>query len=74
MESAENIGTSETMETVEALLSLSEASRSPVGSPEKPLITLLPAHSPDTGTTAYFHFIQANLRFISFSLYTELKC
>ena len=62
------------METVAALLSLSETSRSPVSSPEKPLITLLPAHSPDTSTTVYFHFIQANLRFISFSLYTELKC
>ena len=37
------------METVEALLSLSEASRSPVGSPEKPLITILPAHNPDKG-------------------------
>merc|ERR1719232_1331241 len=36
------------METVAALLSLSETSRSPVSSPEKPLITLLPAHSPDT--------------------------
>ena len=40
---------SDKMETVEALLSLSEASRSPVGSPEKPLITLLPAHNPDKG-------------------------
>ena len=39
------------METVEALLSLSEASRSPVGSPEKPLITILPAHNPDKGET-----------------------
>ena len=37
------------METVEALLSLSDASRSPVGSPEKPLITILPAHNPDKG-------------------------
>ena len=48
------------METVAALLSLSETSRSPVSSPEKPLITLLPAHSPDTGTPhnlgLYFHF------------------
>ena len=33
------------METVEALLSLSDSSRSPGGSPEKPLITILPAHS-----------------------------
>ena len=37
------------METVAALLSLSESSRSPASSPEKPMITLLPAHSPDTG-------------------------
>ena len=36
------------METVEALLSLGESSRSP-GHQEKPLITLMPAHSPDTG-------------------------
>ena len=35
----------EKMETVEALLSLSDSSRSPGGSPEKPLITILPAHS-----------------------------
>ena len=51
---AETEDTMETdkMETVAALLSLShsEASRSPASSPEKPLITLLPAHSPDTGT------------------------
>ena len=33
------------METVEALLSLGESSRGQ----EKPLITLMPAHSPDTG-------------------------
>ena len=50
---AETEDTMETdkMETVAALLSLShsEASRSPASSPEKPLITLLPAHSPDTG-------------------------
>ena len=36
------------METVEALLSLGESSRSP-GHQEKPMITLMPAHSPDTG-------------------------
>jgi len=35
------------METVEALLSLSDASRSPGSSPEKTLITILPAHNPD---------------------------
>ena len=39
----------EKMETVAALLSLSESSRSPRSSPEKPLITLLPAHSPESG-------------------------
>ena len=37
------------METVEALLSLSDASRSPGSSPEKTLITILPAHNPDKG-------------------------
>ena len=37
------------MSTVEALLSLSESSRSPEGSPDK-LITLIPAHNPDKGT------------------------
>ena len=38
------------METVEALLSLSDTSRSPGGSPDKPaLITILPAHNPDKG-------------------------
>lgn len=35
------------METVEALLSLSDASRSPGSSPEKTLITIIPAHNPD---------------------------
>ena len=38
------------METVEALLSLSDCSRSPEGSPDKTLITILPAHNPDKGS------------------------
>ena len=38
-------GDPDKMETVEALLSLGESSRGQ----EKPLITLMPAHSPDTG-------------------------
>ena len=44
-------GDPDKMETVEALLSLGESSRSPggQGGQDKPLITLLPAHSPDTG-------------------------
>ena len=37
------------METVEALLSLSSSTRSPGSSPEKTLITILPAHNPDKG-------------------------
>ena len=37
------------METVEALLSLSDTSRSPGGSPDKTMITILPAHNPDKG-------------------------
>ena len=37
------------METVEALLSLSDTSRSPGGSPDKTMITILPAHNPDNG-------------------------
>jgi DNA-directed RNA polymerase subunit M/transcription elongation factor TFIIS len=35
------------METVEALLSLSDSNRSPGSSPDKTLITILPAHNPD---------------------------
>ena len=46
---------SDKMETVAALLSLSESSRSPASSPEKPMITLLPAHSPDTGKYQQIH-------------------
>ena len=46
----EDPATEDTMETVEALLSLSHSSRSPGGSPDKPaLITILPAHNPDKG-------------------------
>ena len=37
------------METVEALLSLSSSTRSGGSSPEKTLITILPAHNPDKG-------------------------
>ena len=45
----EKMDDSDKMETVAALLSLSESSRSPASSPEKAMITILPAHSPDTG-------------------------
>ena len=51
------------METVAALLSLSETSRSPVSSPEKPLITLLPAHSPDTGTEQRIYIYTSEFTF-----------
>merc|ERR1719270_1830897 len=44
----EKMDDSDKMETVAALLSLSESSRSPASSPEKAMITILPAHSPDT--------------------------
>ncbi len=37
------------MSTVEALLSLSDTSRSADNSPEKSQITILPAHNPDKG-------------------------
>ena len=45
------------METVEALLSLSDASRSPGSSPEKTLITIIPAHNPDKGNLYIFQIV-----------------
>ena len=55
------MGDPDKMETVEALLSLGESSRSGRAA-EKPLITLLPAHSPDTGeqTRSETHFNQTS--------------
>ena len=66
------------METVEALLSLSDASRSPGSSPEKTLITIIPAHNPDKGKQYRFQIMlnrcHVQLRLNRYKLAREKLC
>ena len=60
------------METVEALLSLSDCSRSPETSPEKSRITLIPAHNPDKGTVFGLSKSHGSISLLSTRIYRIL--